>query len=257
MTTRRLLLTGAALGAALGGAAFVRRRIRPVSPPELLPPGAVRALYDRLAPLYDVVAAAYDLVGAGRFHRQAVDALGLRPGDTAVDLACGTGANFPHLVRAVGPTGRVVGVDLSPGMIEKARERVGRHGWTNVELVEADVRDYAFPEPLYGIVSTFGLEMVPEHDDVIHRAVEALAPGGHVAVGGLRRPEGWPEWLIRLGEWVNRPFGVSRAYEDVQPWRSITTYTTDTDYEEYLLGAVYLAVGEAPLGSPLTPLCDA
>ena len=112
--------------------------------------------------------------------------------------------------------------------------------------MEADVRDFAFPEPLHGVVSTFGLEMVPEHDDVIARAVAALAPGRRIAVGGLRHPERWPEWLVELGALVNRPFGVTRAYEDIQPWRSVQAHTSEVDYEESLLGAAYLAVGEAP-----------
>lgn len=261
MRKRTLFLAGTGLLAA----AFIRHRTRrqasgkPTSGPAeagILGPEAVRDLYDRLAPVYDVVAAAYGLVGAGRFHRRAVQQLGLRPGDTAVDLACGTGANLPYLVEAVGPAGRVIGVDLSPGMLEKARERVERHGWENAEPVEADVREYAFPEPLHGVVSTFGLEMVPEHDAVIERAVDALAPGGRIAVGGLRRPEGWPEWLIRLGELVNRPFGVSRAYEDVQPWRSVEEHADDVEYEEHLFGAAYLAVGTAPAQHP-TPAEEA
>jgi demethylmenaquinone methyltransferase/2-methoxy-6-polyprenyl-1,4-benzoquinol methylase len=85
--------------------------------------------------------------------------------------------------------------------------------------------------------------MVPEHGTVIARAVETLVPGGRIAVGGLRRPERWPEWLIRLGEIVNRPFGVSRAYEDAQPWRSVEAYAVGTAYEEHLFGAAYLSVG--------------
>lgn len=243
--TTALVAPATVLIAAVGGL-LLWRRARSSDDPGVLGAGEVRDLYDRLAPVYDAVAAAYDLVGSGRFHRRAVEALGLRPGDTAVDLACGTGANLPHLAGAVGPTGRVVGVDLSPGMLERARQRVERGGWRNVELVEADVRDFAFPEPVHGVVSTYGLEMVPEHDDVIGRAVAALAPDGRIAVGGLRRPERWPEWAVRLGEWVNRPFGVSRAYEDVQPWRSVEAHATDVRYDESLLGAVYLAAGSKP-----------
>ncbi|NNF58589.1 MAG: methyltransferase domain-containing protein [Rhodothermaceae bacterium] len=246
MFRKSFLLTAAALSA-LGTVAWTRRRGRAASSPQgVLGPEAVRSLYDRLAPVYDALAAAYGLLGAGQFHRRAVGALGLRVGDTVVDLACGTGANFSYLIDAVGTTGRVVGVDLSPGMLAKARERVERHGWANVELVEADVRAFAFPEPLHGVISTFGLEMVPEHEAVIERAVGALAPGGRVAVGGLRRPEGWPEWLIRLGELVNRPFGVSRAYEGVQPWHSVRHHTTGVRYEEHLFGAAYLAAGTRP-----------
>ena len=240
---RKSILVTAALAA---GGALLWRRARASIDPGILGPDAVRDLYDRLAPVYDAVAAAYDLVGSGRFHRRAVEALALRPGDTAVDLACGTGVNLPHLARAVGAGGRVVAVDLSPGMLAQARQRAEHHGWRNVELVEADVREFAFPEPVHGVVSTFGLEMVPEHDAVIARAVAALAPGRRVAVGGLRHPERWPEWAVCLGELVNRPFGVSRAYEGVQPWRSVEAHADAVSYEEDVLGAVYLAVGSKP-----------
>lgn len=251
MRKRTLFLTAAGLLAA----AFLRHRVRQGdsqaafegdhSEGGALGPDAVRDLYDRLAPVYDAVAAAYDLAGAGRFHRRAVQALGLRPGDTVVDLGCGTGSNFPYLVEAIGPTGRVIGVDLSQGMLARARRRARRHGWSNIELVEADVRTFGFPRPSHGVVAAYALEMVPEHDAVIARAVEALAPGRRIVIGGLRRPEGWPEWLIRLGEWVNRPFGVSRTYEGVQPWHAVRTHASEIQYEEHLFGAVYLAVGEA------------
>ena len=240
-------ITPLVLAAAAGGALLWRRSQRSASgEPTVLGPEAVRRLYDRLAPVYDQAATAYGLVGGGRYRRRAVEALRLAPGDTAVDLCCGTGANLPLLVEAVGPTGRVVGVDLSPGMLAQARQRVEAAGWENVDLIEADVREFAFPDPVHGVLSTFGIEMVPEHQDVVARAVAALAPGGRIAVGGLRHPERWPEWTVRLGAFVNRPFGVSRAYEEVQPWRSVFAHTQRVSYDEFLLGAAYLAVGETP-----------
>ena len=236
--------TALALAAAAG--LLLWRRARRSSEPAVLGAGEVRDLYDRLAPVYDAVAAAYDFAGSGHFHRRAVEALGLRPGDTAVDLACGTGVNLPHLVGAVGPTGRVVGVDLSPGMLAQASRRAERGGWENAELTCADVREFVFPDGVNGVVSTYGLEMVPEHDAVVRRAVEALSPGGRIPVGGLRRPERWPEWAVRLGEWVNRPFGVSRAYEGVRPWQSVRAHAANVHYDESFFGAAYLAVGEKP-----------
>ena len=238
------LLAAAAGGAVLWG------RSRQAAETGILGADAVRDLYDRLAPVYDAAAWAYGQAGSGRFYRRAVEALALQPGDTAVDLCCGTGVNLPHLLAAVGPTGRVVGVDLSPGMLGRARQRVEEAGWDNVELVEADVRAFAFPEPLHGVVSTFGLEMVPEHGEVIARAVAALVPGRRIAVGGLRHPERWPEWLVELGALVNRPFGVTRAYEDIQPWRSVQAHAADVSYEESLFGAAYLAAGKAPRSPP-------
>ena len=213
---------------------------------DVLGPDGVADLYDHVAPVYDAIAGAYQTAAGLSLHRRAVDALGLQLGDTAVDLACGTGINFQYLVEAVGATGRVVGVDLSLGMLDLARRRVEANGWGNVTLIEGDVRQVTFPDPVHGVLSTFGLEMVPEHEDVIRRAVDALAMGGRLAIGGLRRPEGWPEWLIRVAELLNRPFGVSRAYEGIQPWRSVEAHAEGYRYEEFLLGAAYLATGTTP-----------
>ena len=71
-------------------------------------------------------------------------------------------------------------------------------------------------------------EGVPELlDAVIERLAATMPAGGRVAVSGLRRPERWPEWLIRLGEWVNRPFGVTRAYETFRPWESVRQHLRD------------------------------
>jgi len=235
-----------ALALAAAGGLLLWRRARSAEDPGILGPDAVRNLYDRLAPVYDALASGYGLVGGSAYRQRAVEALSLRPGDTVVDLACGTGANFPYLVEVVGAEGRVIGVDMSPGMLAQAHQRVEDAGWETVELVEADVREFTFPEGVRGVLSTFGLEMVPEHEAVVRRALVALAPGGRIAVGGLRHPERWPEWVVRLGALVNRPFGVSQAYEDVQPWRSVQALAEDVRYQEHLLGAAYLTSGQAP-----------
>lgn len=247
-TTRSHLLSAAGL-AAVPAVWRLAEREQPGESGVLAAP-QVQRLYDRLAPAYVVVAGAYQLLGARRLHRRAVCALGFRPGDTAVDLGCGTGANLAWLVEAVGPEGRVVGVDLSEGMLARARRLAERRGWRNVELVQADMREWAFPQGVRGVVATFALEMMPGYDDVIRRAVAALPAGGRLAVSGLRRPEGWPEWLVRLGEWVNRPFGVTRAYEAFRPWEAARRHAREVRYEEALLGAVYLSVGEATAGQP-------
>lgn len=129
-----------------------------------LEPRSVRSLYDRWARVYDLNPV-LDLVRPAR--RRAVAAMGLSRGDTVVDMGTGTGANLPLLREAVGSTGTVVGIDLSPGMLDRARERVRRHGWTNVELVEGDVRDPPLDGPVDGIVSAFVVVMYPDADRLV------------------------------------------------------------------------------------------
>lgn len=209
----------------------------------LLTSDEIRRLYRRLAPIYDLAVSPYRLLGLTRRREQAVEALRLAPGDTVLDLCCGTGLNFAPLQRAVGPSGRIIGVDLSEAMLRRARERTRRRGWENVDLVVADVASFAIP-CVDGVLATFALEMVPDYDDVIARVAEALPEGGRLALLGLEHPEGWPEWLIRLGVLLNRPFGVRRAYAELQPWTAARWHLKEILHEEFLAGAAYLSVAE-------------
>ncbi len=79
---------------------------------------------------YDITGNLYYLLGfrVGAYRRQAIQALQLRPGDTVVDIGCGTGLNFPHLEHVIGPGGRIIGVDLTDAMLEEAKLRVEKHG---------------------------------------------------------------------------------------------------------------------------------
>jgi phosphatidylethanolamine/phosphatidyl-N-methylethanolamine N-methyltransferase len=99
---------------------------------------AVQSFYGRWARVYDVLARRTP--GIGRLRAGAVAALELADGDVVVDLGCGTGANLPYLRDAVGPTGTVVGVDLTGGMVDRARSLVADRGWRNVHVVQGDAR---------------------------------------------------------------------------------------------------------------------
>src|SRR3990172_9169667 len=93
----------------------------------------VRKTFTDWAPFYD---ATHGWTLPGR--RAARLALGVRPGDRVLEVACGTGLNFTHLRELVGNEGRVVGVELTPAMLDIARRRITRHSWRNVEVREAD-----------------------------------------------------------------------------------------------------------------------
>jgi ubiquinone/menaquinone biosynthesis C-methylase UbiE len=206
---------------------------------------ALRDLYRRRARRYDLAAALFPLAGMrlGAYRREAVAALGLTPGATVVDLACGTGLNFPWLERDVGPGGRVIGVDLTDAMLAEARRRVRAAGWMNVELVEADLADYRFPDGIDAAISTLGITLVPGYDEVITKAAAALRPGGRLAIFDLKRP-GWPDPLVRFAAWVNRPFGVTLDLAVRHPWESVRRHLQQVEFREYYAGALYLSVGQ-------------
>ncbi len=234
-----------AIGAVAGGlvatAAWRRHRRSDATRSEVLDAAGVRRLYDRVAPLYDLLACPYELVDGRRLANRAVEELRLGPGDTVVDLGTGTGWALPRLADAVGPHGRVVGVDISAGMLTRARRRVA--SYDNVELVEADIAAYRLPEGTRAVMSAFAMEMLPDYDAVIARLARELPPDGRLAVTGLRDPERWPEWLVRFASALNRPFGVSNDYRHHRPWEAVRRHTTSVTYVDAIGGAIYVAAG--------------
>jgi len=205
-----------------------------------------RDLYRKRAKRYDLSVQIYPLFGFnGKQYRQdTISALALKPGDTVVELGCGTGLNFVYVQQAIGPKGWIIGIDLTEAMLDVARGRVARENWINVELVPADLAEWQFPAGVSGLYSTFALTMVPEYDTIIERAAHALKSEGRLAVLDMKEPTGWPAWVVRFGAWLNKPFGVSLDLADRHPWESIRRYLTKTEYKEYYFGALYLCVGE-------------
>jgi ubiquinone/menaquinone biosynthesis C-methylase UbiE len=95
--------------------------------------------YAAWARAYDWFARATASVGGVRAG--CVRALDLDPGDTVVEFGCGPGVNVPVLREAVGPTGRVVGVDITGAMLDRARGLSERRGRERVEFVRGDAAD--------------------------------------------------------------------------------------------------------------------
>lgn len=118
-----------------------------------------------------------------------------RPGERALDVACGTGLVTFALAKAVGPEGRVIGTDISEGMIELARATAARSGLP-VEFHRMDAEHLDVPSADVDIaVSALGLMYVPHPERAIAEMLRVLRPGGRLvaAVWGARRACGWAE----------------------------------------------------------------
>lgn len=202
-------------------------------------------LYRKRSHWYDFTANLYCLIGFREwaYRKTAIAALNLKPGDTVVEIGCGTGLNFSLLQRAVGGGGRIIGVDLTQAMLDQARHRVERKGWSNVELIQCDAADFEFPTGLDGIISTFALTLSPDFDDVIRRGAEALAPGGRFVVADLKLPTGWSGKLLPILMPFFRPFGVTKDLGERHPWESIDSYLDETTMQEMYFGYTYIASG--------------
>ncbi|MEO7018406.1 MAG: methyltransferase domain-containing protein [Leifsonia sp.] len=205
-------------------------------------------IYRKKAKHYDVTSRLYPAPGyPQRVQRlRAVQALGLRPGDTVVDIACGTGLNFSLIQEAIGRGGRIVGVDLTDAMLARAGERVEANGWSNVSLVQADAADFGFPAEVDAILSTYAMTQVPECGQVIAHGAAALSRGGRWVVLDLKIPDSTPRWLSRLGIAAVRNSASLDEWIMRRPWETIRAAMqdlADPSWTELCFGTAFLAAG--------------
>ena len=121
---------------------------------------------------------------------RAVEALALEGGEAVLELACGPGVNFPLLERAIGPAGKLVGLDYSEDMLAAARERARDEGWRNVELIQGDAATAELPPASFeAAICVLGLSVVPDQRGAMGRVRAALKSGGRFVVldGRLNR----------------------------------------------------------------------
>jgi SAM-dependent methyltransferase len=108
--------------------------------------------------------------------------LGLRPGQTALDLGCGPRGILDLLAEAVGPGGRVVGLDADPAHVTAARQYAFSQGLANVEVLAGDARHTGLPAESFDLVHTRTLLVtIPEPAEVVAEMARLARPGGLVA----------------------------------------------------------------------------
>ena len=211
--------------------------------------------YRKKARHYDITSRFYPVPGYPQQAQrlQAVQALGLRPGDSVVEIACGTGLNFSLIEQAIGPDGRIVGVDLTDAMLAQAQHRIETNGWSNISLVQADAAEFDFPTEVDAILSTYALTQVPKSAEVIAHGAAALSRGGRWVVLDLKVPDNAPRWLAQLGIALVRPFGSIDEWIVRRPWEAIRAAMqeelADLSWTELFFGTAFLAAGSRAPGT--------
>lgn len=208
-------------------------------------PDASRAVaqYRRRAGRYDLELLAFEPI-----RREAIAMLDLRPGDTVLDVGCGTGLSFGMLEERIGPQGRIVACDPSPDMLARARDRVRQHGWSGVALLEAD----AARAPLAGRADAalfhFTHDVLRDPAALDH-VFAHLKPGAHVVASGLQ----WaPPWLAptNLFVWGAALYSVTTLSGLSQPWDLLAGRLAQVEMRTRGFGGIFIASGRVA-GQPL------
>jgi demethylmenaquinone methyltransferase/2-methoxy-6-polyprenyl-1,4-benzoquinol methylase len=157
-------------------------------------PGFVRTLFNRTAPHYDHINAVMSL-GSGRWYRRrTLHWAGLRPGDRMLDVAIGTGLLAREACRIVGPEGRMIGLDLSEGMLAEARRALG------IPLVQGLAEQLPVADGSIDFLSMgYALRHVADLGATFGEFLRVLRPGGTVLLLEIARPTApWQRALAGL-----------------------------------------------------------
>lgn len=181
-----------------------------------------RAFYNKISGIYDLMAEHSE----GPVRQAGLDKLALAPGERVLEIGFGTGHSLVHLAKAVGPLGKVFGIDLSEGMRAQAQARLEKEGL--IERVELSCRDAAHLSYAAGamdaVFMSFTLELfdTPDIPLVLAECKRVLRPGGRIGVVAITK-EGNEKLAIGAYEWTHqhfpnlldcRPIFVRRALEE-------------------------------------------
>lgn len=219
-------------------------------------------MFDRIARVYDPLNAVISGFQEPRWRRRLVAATGLGPGMAALDVATGTGAVGRDLARRVGPTGRVVGVDISPGMLERARAHAG--GPAHFTFAVGDAMALPVSDASFDAATiAFGMRNLPDYERGFAEMMRAVRPGGIVACLEIARPASaigrlgrvWFEKIVpRMGRMVGQGHAYRYLVASVQAYPPPDRIATimeraglvDVAWMPLTFGMVTLHVGRRP-----------
>lgn len=181
------------------------------------------ATKELLEGIFDRAAAKYDRTGPRIFERfgaRLVEWLAIAPGARVLDIATGRGAVLIPAAQRVGANGRVVGTDLSRGMLDEAARDAGL---SNVELQKMDAEHLEFPDASFDLVACgFGLFFFPAMDAALREMFRVCKPGGRVGISMWGKAPFDPAWKIfadqvrAYGVEVCQPQRIATSPEDIQ-----------------------------------------
>ncbi|MDC8784704.1 class I SAM-dependent methyltransferase [Roseateles koreensis] len=208
------------------------------TPAKSLGPPSTETLYQFRAGHYD-----WELQPFEPLRRLAVEHLNLRAGLTVLDLGCGTGLSLPLLREAVGPTGRIIGIEQCPAMLAHARQRVADQGWRNIDLMSTPVAQADLAPDLRADAALFHFTHdILQDPEALRHLSHHLRPGATLVATGLR----WaPPWAWATNMWVMAAafYSVASLQGLDCPWQLLQAQVDDLQIEHHLSDAVYLAWG--------------
>lgn len=179
----------------------------------------VNGMFDRIAGVYDLMNRTMTAGLDRSWRRRAADRAGLRPGDSALDVCCGTGDLVFELADRVQPAGSVIGCDFSERMLDRAREKARKKGVVGARFEWADALELPYAEGRFDAVTVgFGVRNLANLDRGLSEMARVLKPGGRMVILEITQPRRPPlstffaVWFDRIVPLLGRLAGDPEAY---------------------------------------------
>ncbi len=215
--------------------------------------GRVRAMFSAIAPSYDLNNRLHSFGRDQAWRKAAVRYAQLQPGDRVLDVACGTGDLSLAFLRALGPSGQVVGLDYTAEMLDVARRK--RPADDRLSWTQGDAMALPFDDDAFDVVSiAFGIRNVAKPDDALAEFRRVLRPAGRLVVLEFSEP-GNPlvrrvdrfyrgQVMPRTATWIARDKSGAYAYLP----RSVETFLS----RQEMVGAIEQAGFSGVAIKPMT-----
>ncbi|MDT0676158.1 class I SAM-dependent methyltransferase [Autumnicola musiva] len=199
--------------------------------------------YDKLSVIYDYISNWY----YKKARNYAIKELQLKNGQTVLNVPCGTGVNFKYFNEYLNNTGLIIGIDLSSGMLDKAKQKIEKNGWTNVKIelnnatkIDQNWLDYRDEQIIIdSVFCDLGLSGLPEWRNIIDNMISILKPNGRIVILDwyLEKPSLKGDFVKWIGKGeVDRPI-----YQYLET--KVSNFKVDDSFN---YGGVFVASGSKP-----------
>ena len=196
---------------------------------------------------YDIFSNVYDtslekLYSESR--KRAVELLDLQNGQTIIDIACGTGANFKH-IKATQIELDIYGTDFSDGMLKKGQITINKNNWNDITLFQSDARELTsnfiknqLKKELHfdRVICFLGLSVIPDWEQVLDKMLDLLKEDGKIVIVDVfAEKRDFNTWLVEK---------IAKADLNRPIWQTLERKTQNFEYE-------YLPVKESKVGGKI------
>lgn len=183
-----------------------------------------------------------------KWKKKAFGNSSLKKGDKVLVFCCGTGLDFPHILKRIGKDGKIVGVDFSFEMLEGAREKIRKEKWENIELIEADITKIndKLDDDFDVGVCTLGISIIPDYKSAFYNLLSRVKNQGEIIIGDMQLASGWLARLNPFTIFLSKKFGGT--YEGHQNSKEIYSMMKkeldDVTKKEFFFNAYFYCIGK-------------